>query len=101
MARGRRDPARFACSTGLDRSKGAMDPVRPDAQEALIRSLVERSRGGDQAAFRELVLLHQDRAYGLALRITRSPADAGEAAGLDGLSCSQCPSSSNPAKAAA
>lgn len=63
-----------------DRSKGAMDPVRPDAQEALIRSLVERSRGGDQAAFRELVVLHQDRAYGLALRITRSPADAEEVA---------------------
>jgi len=57
-----------------------MDPVRPDAQEALIRSLVERSRGGDQAAFRELVVLHQDRAYGLALRITRSPADAEEVA---------------------
>ena len=57
-----------------------MDPVRPDAREALIRSLVERSRGGDQAAFRELVVLHQDRAYGLALRITRSPADAEEVA---------------------
>ena len=57
-----------------------MDPVRPDAQEALLRSLVERSRGGDQAAFRELVVLHQDRAYGLALRITRSPADAEEVA---------------------
>jgi RNA polymerase sigma-70 factor (ECF subfamily) len=57
-----------------------MDPVRPDAQEARIRSLVERSRGGDQAAFRELVVLHQDRAYGLALRITRSPADAEEVA---------------------
>ena len=57
-----------------------MDPESRDAREARIRSLLERSRGGDQSAFRELVVLHQDRAYGLALRITRSPADAEEVA---------------------
>jgi RNA polymerase sigma-70 factor, ECF subfamily len=62
------------------RSKGVMDPEPRDAREARIRSLLERSRGGDQAAFRELVVLHQDQAYGLALRITRSPADAEEVA---------------------
>jgi len=63
-----------------DRSKGVMDPESRDAREARIRSLLERSRGGDQSAFRELVVLHQDRAYALALRITRSPADAEEVA---------------------
>ena len=57
-----------------------MDPESRDAREARVRSLLERSRGGDQSAFRELVVLHQDRAYGLALRITRSPADAEEVA---------------------
>jgi RNA polymerase sigma-70 factor (ECF subfamily) len=63
-----------------ERSKGVMDPETRDAREARIRSLLERSRGGDPSAFRELVVLHQDRAYGLALRITRSPADAEEVA---------------------
>lgn len=57
-----------------------MDPESRDAREARIRSLLERARGGDPSAFRELVLLHQDQAYGLALRITRSPADAEEVA---------------------
>ncbi len=43
-------------------------------------ALVERSRRGDEQAFRLLVDRHRDRAYGLALRITRSPEDAEEAA---------------------
>jgi len=43
-------------------------------------SLVARARTGDQAAFRELVDRHRDRAYGLALRILRSPPDAEEVA---------------------
>jgi RNA polymerase sigma-70 factor (ECF subfamily) len=44
------------------------------------RQLVARSQTGDQAAFRALVDAHRDRAYGLALRIVRSPADAEEVA---------------------
>ncbi len=51
-----------------------------DPREARVRELVERARAGDQAAFRELVTLHKDRAYGLALRIVRSKADAEEVA---------------------
>jgi RNA polymerase sigma-70 factor (ECF subfamily) len=42
--------------------------------------LVARARARDQEAYRELVERHRDRAYGLALRIVRSPADAEEVA---------------------
>lgn len=43
-------------------------------------ALIARARGGDTAAFRALVEMYQDRAYGLALRILRSPPDAEEVA---------------------
>jgi RNA polymerase sigma factor (sigma-70 family) len=42
--------------------------------------LVERAGARDPEAFRALVDCHRDRAYGLALRILRSPADAEEVA---------------------
>jgi len=65
----------------------ALDPAprgaawsRPDPGGAGDQALVERARGGDAAAFRALVERHQDRAYAVALRITRSPAEAAEAA---------------------
>ena len=47
------------------------------ADEALW---IERARAGDAGAFRALVDRHRDRAYGLALRILRSPGDAEEVA---------------------
>jgi RNA polymerase sigma-70 factor (ECF subfamily) len=69
-------------------SKGWMEPVPRESQareggpspESAVRDLVARAQGGDESAFRALVVLHQDRAYGLALRIVRSPADAEEVA---------------------
>ena len=48
-----------------------------DAQE---RDRIARARGGDRAAFAWLVDRHRDRAYALALRIVRTPAEAEEVA---------------------
>jgi RNA polymerase sigma-70 factor (ECF subfamily) len=58
---------------------GAADAARA-AAAIDERALVARARGGDEEAFRMLVDLHRDRAYGLALRITRSREDAEDAA---------------------
>jgi RNA polymerase sigma-70 factor (ECF subfamily) len=51
-----------------------------DAAAETERALVERARRGDEEAFRMLVELHRDRAFGLALRITRSRTDAEDVA---------------------
>ena len=61
----------------MDRSKRVMGTAAEDPGEA---EWIERARRGDVEAFRELVDLHRDRAYGLALRIVRVPADAEEVA---------------------
>jgi RNA polymerase sigma-70 factor (ECF subfamily) len=58
----------------------AAPPAAQVAGEADERALVERARAGDEDAYRVLVERHQDRAYGLALRIVRSAADAEEVA---------------------
>lgn len=65
------------------RSNPAMESARPLPAPAAgedERELLGRARAGDASAYRVLVERHQDRAYGLALRILRSPADAEEVA---------------------
>jgi RNA polymerase sigma-70 factor, ECF subfamily len=52
-------------------------PQEDDRQEE-DRRLLARAQEGDVSAFETLVGLHQDRVYGLALRMTRSEADAAE-----------------------
>jgi RNA polymerase sigma-70 factor (ECF subfamily) len=57
----------------------------PTAASDLVAStdeaeLIERARAGDERAFGWLVDRHRDRAYALALRMLRSPAEAEEAA---------------------
>ena len=47
---------------------------------AADRALLARAQDGDMAAFEALVEAHRDRVFGLALRMTRSEADAAEIA---------------------
>ncbi|HET9327091.1 MAG TPA: RNA polymerase sigma factor [Candidatus Eisenbacteria bacterium] len=61
--------------TGSKELMGTMGPA-----PGLEIEWIERARRGETEAFRALVERHRDRAYALALRIVRVPADAEEVA---------------------
>jgi RNA polymerase sigma-70 factor (ECF subfamily) len=65
---------------GAGRARPLVRSVPASAPAVDERELVARARGRDEEAFRMLVELHQDRAVGLALRITRSRPDAEDVA---------------------
>jgi RNA polymerase sigma-70 factor, ECF subfamily len=54
--------------------------AQPDDRQQEDRRLLARAQAGDIAAFEELVEAHRDKVFGLALRMTRSEADAAEVA---------------------
>jgi RNA polymerase sigma-70 factor (ECF subfamily) len=51
----------------------------PEDSPLVEAALVVQARAGDEAAFEALVRLHQDRLYGVALRMTGHPHDAQDA----------------------
>jgi RNA polymerase sigma-70 factor, ECF subfamily len=64
--------------TPNDATGGLREPSLSDVAALEDRALLERAQRGDVEAFESLVERHKDRLYGLALRMTRSEADAAE-----------------------
>ena len=52
----------------------------PQSENDVDRALLLRAQAGDTSAFEQLVERHRDHVYALALRMTRSEADAAEVA---------------------
>jgi RNA polymerase sigma-70 factor (ECF subfamily) len=63
--------------TGHGRQAGSKNPAddrdRFDLDPEVERTLIERARQGDTQAYGRLVLAHQDRIFGLVLRMVRDP----------------------------
>ena len=64
--------------TPNDATGSLLGPSMSDSAALEDRALLDRAQLGDVGAFESLVERHQDRLYGLALRMTRSEADASE-----------------------
>lgn len=54
----------------------ASNPVNADGEPIEVPLLVQKARGGDQAAFGELMQAYYSRVYGLLLGMVRNPEDA-------------------------
>ncbi|MFI5370962.1 MAG: RNA polymerase sigma factor [Candidatus Eisenbacteria bacterium] len=65
---------------GPEFARAAPPAVTPRNADRDELDWIGRARGGDRAAFARLVERHHDRAYTLALRIVRVPAEAEEVA---------------------
>jgi RNA polymerase sigma-70 factor (ECF subfamily) len=70
-------PSNRVMETGRPSPASLGEPASEALEE---RTLIARAKARDQEAFRVLVDRHRDRAYHLALRIVRTPADAEEVA---------------------
>jgi RNA polymerase sigma-70 factor (ECF subfamily) len=78
-------PASLKPDAPTGRSNPVVDTVSDETEASTPegpseREWVDRARSGDTEAFRKLVERHGDRAYGLALRMLGSAAEAEEAA---------------------
>jgi RNA polymerase sigma-70 factor (ECF subfamily) len=53
---------------------------RPEAAAEPLRILLQRAKAGDLAAFEQLIVLHEQRVFQIALRLLRNVGDAQDAA---------------------
>jgi RNA polymerase sigma-70 factor (ECF subfamily) len=66
-------PAGNSLSRGVDVTGHGRQAGSRDLQPEVERDLIERARQGDTQAYGRLVLAHQDRIFGLVLRMVRDP----------------------------